>query len=173
MTVEQAFCDAIQFAIEYEKQSQCFYKDALLKVKNSFAQKALQFLINEEQTHIDKILAFNAHLLGEGGFDLEKECITGLPERTKQFLTNFTHKEEQISQAATDIDIYKVALETEKKGFELYESVFKSTNEERLKKFFAFLAEEEKLHYRLIDYTLKYLEDPSYYFEEAGGWIFG
>jgi len=171
--MEQAFCDAIQFAIEYEKQSQCFYQDALLKVKNRFAKQALEFLIAEEQTHIDKIIAFNQHLLGKAEFDLEKECVTGLPERTKQFLINFTHKEEEVTDASNDIDIYKVAQDTEKKGYELYESVEKSTQDSRLKQFFAFLAAEEKNHYQLLEYSIKYLEDPSYYFEEAGGWIFG
>lgn len=171
--MEQAFCDAIQFAIEYEKQSQCFYQDALLKVKNRFAKLALEFLIDEEQTHIDKIIAFNQHLLGKAEFNLEKECVTGLPERTKQFLINFTHKEEQITEASKDIDIYKVAQETEKQGFQLYESVEKSSQDTRLKQFFAFLAAEEKSHYQLLDYSIKYLEDPSCYFEEAGGWIFG
>lgn len=173
MSIEQAFCDAIQFALEYEKQSQCFYQDSLLKVKNPFAQKALEFLIAEEESHIAKIITFNQYLLGKADFDLEKECITGLPERTKQFLISFTHKEDKISSASSDIDVYNTALETEKKGYELYESIFKNTQDKRLKQFFAFLAAEEKAHYRLIEYSIKYLEDPSYYFEEAGGWIFG
>jgi hypothetical protein len=35
------------------------------------------------------------------------------------------------------------------------------------------IKKEGNLHYNLLATTKKYLEDPSYYFEDYGGWIFG
>ena len=55
----------------------------------------------------------------------------------------------------------------------MYAGVGDSTTDERLKRFFGWLAGEEIAHHKLLAESKKYLEDQSYYFEEAGGWIFG
>ena len=172
--MDQAYCDALRFAFDYEKKGEEHYREAADKVGDVFAQKALTFLADEEIEHIRKIDDFNRHLLGESEFDLDAECALSLPDRVEAFL-DAARQAGHISdeRTLTDIDVYEVAMANEKEGFEMYASVEETSTDERLRKFFAFLAQEEKGHYKLLAASKKYLEDQSYYFEEGGGWLFG
>lgn len=172
--MDQAYCDALRFAFEYEKNGEKHYREAAESAKDRFAKEALTFLADEEVQHIRKIDEFNRHLLGESEFDLETECSLALSDRVETFLEESRHaghigKERDM----TDIDAYNLAMKSEKDGYEMYASVEESSEDARLKRFFGFLAQEEQGHYKLLAASKKYLEDQSYYFEEGGGWLFG
>lgn len=173
--MEQAYCEAIRFAIELEQKSADFYGRAAEKTSNSFAKKALEFLAADEMTHIKKIEDFNAALINNQDFDFEAECKNDLPERLEKFLGQLVKKEsEHISKSVTDIDVYNTAMEREKEGYAAYTGAYQNESEDpRVKEFFKFLAGQETIHYNMLASSKKYLEDPSAYFEEYGGWIFG
>jgi len=172
--MDQSYCDALRFAIEYEQQGEAYYREAAGKTRDLFARKALLFLADEEIEHIGKIERFNAYLLGTAEFDLDAECRPTAPEKAAAFIAG-AKTEGKTAEAAdlSDLAVYDLAMVTETQGFEMYASVRDSSGDERLKRFFAWLADEEVVHYKLLAGSKKYLEDQSYYFEEAGGWIFG
>lgn len=172
--MDQAYCDALRFAFDYETKGEEHYRKAAAQAHDKFAEKALTFLADEEIEHIRKIDEFNRHLLGERDFDLENECKLALSDRVESFIDS-ARQAGHISQERnlSDVDVYNIAMDNEKEGFEMYEAAEKSSADERLKRFFAFLAQEEQGHYKLLAASRKYLEDQSYYFEEGGGWLFG
>lgn len=172
--MDQAYCDALRFAIDYERKGEEYYRRAVDKAQNPFAKKALIFLADEEVEHIRKIEEFNQYMLGVSDFDLDSECAVGLPDRVMEFIDTAKAAGKPASPAdLSDLAVYDLAMATEKQGFEMYASVRDSSGDERLKRFFGFLAGEEVIHHKLLAESKKYLEDQSYYFEEAGGWIFG
>ncbi len=169
-----SYCEALKFALNFELKGEKFYRDSLDKVDDPHALKTLQFLAKEESSHIDKIERFNQSLLEEKEFNLSAECSTDLNQNVKGFLQEFIgKKEKEIREKASDIEIYDLALEMENSGYNMYKKAFEESEEESLRKFFNFLMDEESLHYNLISASKKYLEDPSYYFEDYGSWIFG
>lgn len=170
--MDQAYCDALRFAFDYEKKGESHYREAADKATDRFAKKALTFLADEEIGHIRKLDEFNRHLLGEADFDLDLECRLGLPERVEAFLNETRRADRGQEASLTDTEVYDLAMDNEKQGYEMYSSVEKSSADERLKRFFGFLALEEQGHYSLLAASKKYLDDPSYYFEEGGGWLF-
>lgn len=173
--MEEMYCEALKIALEFERENQEFYSQKINEVKSPLAKKALEFLIREDSRHIDTIIRFNRSLFGEEVFDQEKECSTELPEKVKElFKTIIDLSTSAISVDDSDIQIYEKAMELENKGYKMYKLYSESKElDHRVRKFFSFLAEEESNHYDLLAKTKKYLEDPSYYFEEEGGWIFG
>ncbi len=172
--MDLAYCDALRFAFDYEKKGEKHYREAAIAANDRFAKKALTFLADEEVEHIRKIDEFNRHLLGESEFDLEAECTLALSDRVERFLEESRHAGHiGRERDMTEVDVYDLAMKSEKEGFEMYSSVEKSSEDARLVRFFGFLAQEEQGHYRLLAASKKYLEDPSYYFEEGGGWLFG
>lgn len=172
--MDQSYCDALQFAIDYERQGEESYRESAKKTGDHFAKKTLTFLADEEVQHIKKITEFNKSLLGISEFDLETECVLSLPERVQKFIKTVRDSGKAKTEPnLSDLAVYSLAMTTEKQGFEMYASVRDSTSDKRLKRFFGFLADEETIHYKLLAESKKYLEDPSYYFEEDGGWIFG
>jgi len=172
--MESKYCDALRFAIEFEKKGQKFYLDAVQKVADPFSRKTLEFLADEEVSHIEKIEKFNEALLGTGDFDIAKECQSNLSQRVKEYMVSVvSEKEAKVSPQSTEIEVYDLALEMEKSSYDIYKDALESNSDEQLKRFFEFLMKEEQIHYDLLAASKKYLEDPSYYFEEFGGWIFG
>lgn len=172
--MEQAYCEPLQIAIEFELNGEAFYRQLIEKVSDPFAKKVLVFLADEEIDHIRKIERFNNSLLGKGEFDFETECNLELPDRI-QALVQAKMKDagKNISPESDDLDIYDVALVLETRSYELYEQALNEVEDERVETFFRFLLAEEKEHYDLLAFSKRYLADPSYYFEEYGGWIFG
>lgn len=170
----QFYCQVIAEALELEEQGREMYEQAYLKVKDPFARKALEFLIKEEERHKDKILRFNEHLFGRGEFDLERECAVTISEDLKKLIEEHVTSEarEKIEDARTDIDVYEIALDFEKRGYDFYKSAGENETDERIKRFMKFLEEEEVKHYELIQETIRYLKETDYYFEDFGGWIF-
>lgn len=171
--MEKAFCEAIGTALRMEEEGKRFYQDALKRVNNQFARRTLEFLIKEEDRHIDKIIRFNEYLLGRGDFDIEAECSTDVPERLKALIDEAAVATiKNIEDSSSDVEVYEAAMEFERRGYQFYQEASRKEEDERLKRFFEFLVSEEIKHFQLLQNTKKYLEDPSYYFEDAGGWIF-
>lgn len=169
------YCEALLKALELEEQGKKFYEEALVKVKDPFARKALEFLVEEEKRHIEKILKFNDYLFGRSDFDFEVECKVQVGRRLKELIE--THVTERVlkklDEAKSDLEVYKIAMEFEKRGYDFYKSSEEKEEDDRIKKFFKFLQEEEVKHYSLLQETVRYLSEPDYYFEDFGGWIFG
>ena len=91
--MEETYCDALRFAIEFEKKSEDFYLAAKDRVKDEFAKKALDFIAADEVTHAKRIKAFNRALLKKNEFDLEKECRSDLAENAENFINEIVDKE--------------------------------------------------------------------------------
>lgn len=171
--MKEAYCEALSTALEMEEEGKKFYEDALSRVTDEFSRRTLKFLIEEENRHIEKILRFNDYLLGRGDFDVEAECSTDVPERLKALIDEAAGSTiKKIEDTSSDIEVYEAAMEFERRGYQFYSEASLKEEDERLKKFFDFLVSEEIKHFQLLQNTKKYLEDPSYYFEDAGGWIF-
>lgn len=172
--MSEMYCQALATALEMEKKGKEFYEEALKKINNSFAKKAIEFLIAEEGRHIDKILRFNDYLLQRGDFDLDTECKLEADGRIMDFVLKTVKKGlKDLNSISTDVEVYEVAMNFEKEGYDLYSKMAAEEDDIRLNKFFDFLKEEEIRHFALLQNTLRYLQDPSYYFEDFGGWIFG
>lgn len=173
ISLETAYCDALKFALDFEVKGEKFYRESIEKVDDPHAQKTLQFLAAEESHHIDKIERFNQSLINKEHFDLSNECDSKLVASIENYLDEFIkNKEKTIAEKASDVEIYDVAMEMENSGYQMYKKAFDENQDNRLRKFFKFLMNEESLHYNLILASKKYLEEPSYYFEDFGGWIF-
>ena len=174
--METVYCDALKTAFEFERSGERFYRDQLEKVTDEFAKKVLGFLADEEAEHLRKIELFNDALINNKEFDLDVECSTKLSDRSRQLMQDIkTNEEEKISPDSTDIDIYEIAMDMEKKSYSTYEQALadsKNLDDDRINRFFTFLLNEEKEHYDLLVASKKYLVDPSYYFLDYGGWVF-
>jgi rubrerythrin len=172
--MEQEYCEALKFAIDFEQEGRKLYLDSIERVKDPFAKRTLAFLADEESHHIEKIEKFNEALLGRGEFDVQAECRSDLPERVKEYVGQVVQEEAgKVSPESSDIKIYELALDMESASYKAYRDAFEENSDEKLRRFFEFLMHEEQIHYDLLDASKKYLADPSYYFEEFGGWIFG
>lgn len=172
--MEQAYCEALKTAIEFEQNGVIFYRQLIDRVVNPFAKRVLIFLIGEEFEHIRKIESFNNSLLGQGEFDFETECSLDITDKIQMLVQDRKNEaDKNITPNSSDSDIYEVAMLLEMKSHELYEQALSEATNEKVETFFRFMLAEEREHYDLLAASKRYLEDSSYYFEDFGGWIFG
>ena len=172
--MDEAYCEALETAIEFERNGEVFYRELLEKVSDPFAKKVLEFLADEEVEHIRKIEVFNDSLLGKDWFDFEAECGLDLHERIRDLVQEKRQgANKNVNPSSNDLDIYDIAMLLESKSFELYKHALEEPQDEKVETFLRFLLAEEGEHYDLLASSKKYLADPSYYFQEYGGWIFG
>jgi len=169
------YCEAFKTAREFEQRSEKLYRDLIPKAKDKFARKTLTLLADEEHHHIKKIDEINEALTtNPEDFNLVAQCQTELPSRIEKHLKEVTKsKADKIRAQVSDIEIYDMAIDMEKAGYGIYKEHYQQSNDEKTRKFMEFLIQEESIHYEILASTKKYLEDPSYYFEDYGGWIFG
>lgn len=171
--MDTAYCDALKVALEFENKGERMYRQAATQAKNDFTRRALEFLADEEIGHVVKIQDFNEAMLAGGQADVDRFCTQELPDRVRAFLDDFTSREATKMAAAEDAHrVYDEAMAMEREGYRMYEEARESSKDEQLRRFFEFMVAEEGIHYRMLEAAKKYLQDPSYYFEDYGGWIF-
>jgi len=131
--MEQAYCEALKTAIEFELNGLAFYRQLIDRVSDPFAKRVLVFLAGEEVGHIRKIEAFNNFLLGKGDFDMEEECNLDLPDKIQALVQEkMKEAKKNVTPESDDLDIYDVAMLLESKSRELYEQALDENKDESI-----------------------------------------
>jgi rubrerythrin len=151
----------LQQAIAIEKEGKTFYQGLANKAENPQVKSMFNFLVTDEQSHVDKLEAEIDSLRGGTCLDplsFEKE---DKPRDRKSF---FDRAKDQILPRMkadfTQLDVLKVALDMENKGYAFYEKAAADSADPMLKGMFQYLMGQEKEHRELLTNTLVYLEAP-------------
>jgi len=155
--------EAIDMAIEAELKARKFYQDAAKKVSNPRGQNLLKQLADFEKNHYDKLNDLKKSLKKEGKFiEYKGTQFAPFKIRVKSEVDGVieTHKEDAVN-------IISLAINAEKKAYELYKKMADDTKDPQGKSMFLKLSEEETLHRRI-------LSDEFYQLSNEGGvWTWG
>jgi len=163
----------LQEAIVKEKEGQALYRNLADRTQNPQGKEMFQFLVRDEQSHIDKLEAQINSLRGGSCIDpltWEKE---DRPRNRESFFARA--QEEMIPQMKgdfTDLDAMKLALDMENKGYTFYEKAAAEAVDSMVKGVFQYLMGQEKQHRELLTNTLVYLEAPLEWFGREERHIF-
>jgi len=169
MSEQNPELESLKLAIKTEQDGKKMYLEAAEKVKNPLAVSTFKQLAKEEDLHIEVIKKFYDTLQGER----EGALSDKLPEAMNYNLRRKTifeaAKERMDKTVESDPDItkaYDAALKFEEDGANMYEELAAKTDNEKAKKLYQFMNGQENEHYRLLDETLHYLNDPDQWFIE-------
>ena len=148
-----------EYAMEFEKDSENYYRDLLKITQDQGLKKILSMLAEEEVKHYNhlKKLAENAD--------------TELPDT--QILINsvniFTEirKSKKYDLKGTQVDLYRKAKEFELKSKNYYLAKKEETNDQKLKAILQNLANQEDRHYILLDNIIQFVTRPEQWLEDA------
>ena len=141
--------DAIQIAMEAEKQAVALYKDAAQKTANMVIQPLFNNLADFEQHHYDKLAELVASLQEKGKFIVYEGYSLPIPAQS----------EIKISEEAADVlaaqkvsmmDILTMAQNVEQQAGKRYTALAEQTSDADGKAMFEWLAKEEQTHLRLL-----------------------
>lgn len=143
-------------------------RNILIKGKDTaetpLAKATFQFLADEELKHIELIKDFSKTLAGVKPWDSEKLEELNLSEAGSQIRSIFERFATQFEEVNTAdderLEIYRVAMDMERRGYEFYSKAAESAEDPRAKELYAFLASEEQRHFQMIQDTHDFLEQP-------------
>ncbi len=151
--------DALQIARKMELDGKTFYSEASEKAGDELAKRFFASLAKDEERHLSII-----EKVGQGmGVDIEN-----LPTPAERIQTVFSELEgsrvSEIAATAEEKDAIAVALEMEKKSYELYAEAAEMTSDAQQARLFHRLQAEENQHYEMLINTEEYLNDNDKWF---------
>jgi len=166
---------ALSGAIEMEKNGYDVYMSAAKKTRNKLGRATLEAIAAKELNHIAAIEEY-IDKISEGSSDLKKALKEIDPKEKSDYVKPILDKlrgelEEKVKPDSDLEKAYKVAMGLEKASFDLYQKLFKESDNPEAKQFFQFLMNEENTHWELLRETLQYLNRPAQWFEEKERWI--
>jgi rubrerythrin len=175
MEISNPELEALQLALKMEGDGRQFFLEARDKATHPLAKETFQSLAEWELEHMRIIEQFHASLKDTGEWESVEQLQTKKGEATKTFKTAFQKVRENIDETvkakADDLEAYRIAKDIESKLIVFYQEQAKQTSSNNAKRFYDFMADQEREHYQILDNSLQYLENPAQWFER-GEWLF-
>jgi len=164
---------ALSAAIEMEEMGFSFFKDSAAQAKDSFAKEVFEFLAGEELNHIKAIEKFHEDYMKGQSAD-PKDLIDGMANSAAR--SAISQLFEKLSQnrpiGGTELDVYKFAMDFERKGENFYKKAESEAIDPNAKKLYGFLVGEERRHFKIVESCLAYFENPAEFFHQREKWHF-
>ncbi len=141
--------NAIDYALKMELDGKAFYEKQSKESKDLRIKQIFDMLAKDEQRHYDIINGFKKSSYNYKGTDTFKT--------TKNLFSELINKGENFKADVNVFDIYKQAIEMEKKSVDLYlNEAKKSTNKDE-KEILLKLSEEEKKHQVILENLMEFI----------------
>lgn len=150
--------NSIELAISLEKDGKRFYLEQAEKTRDVGLKSIFHALAEEESIH--------ARILKDKAETLPYELIDTYAE-IKSIFTEVGKYKNVIKQFPDAWDIYNMALLNEKKSIDLYKDLLRDAADEKEKKIFEFLIEQENSHYRVMEQLVEMVSRPNEWVESA------
>jgi rubrerythrin len=158
--------EALKTALDFEKKGYGIYTEAAAKTENQVVKRTFEYLAKEEINHIREVEEF----IDRHSPDVQLKGDM-LPEVKKKFREIIGGLEEKTELSDSDIEAHEAGLEFEKNAYRFYKEQLEKAHDEKAKKFFKFLMEQEEAHYELIEKAYDYIKNPEGWYAEEEGWI--
>jgi len=158
--------DPLEVAIGLEEKGKKIFADAAARVSGKHARRTFEFLVTEEDRHIERIRQFYDSIQKSGQDELPEVAESDASARLSDFNQRMADLREDIRPSSSDIEAYKFALRFENGAEEFYQEQMDKAKNQRVKQFYRWLIHEEEMHSKLLTSCLKFAEDPAAWFRE-------
>jgi rubrerythrin len=150
--------NSIELAINLEQDGKRFYLEQAEKTRDSGLKSIFHALAEEESIH--------ARILKNKADTLPYELIDTYAE-IKSIFSEVRKYKNSIKQFPDAFDVYSLALNNEKKSLDLYREMLRDAADDKEKKIFEFLIEQESSHYRVMEQLVEMVGRPGEWVESA------
>jgi rubrerythrin len=160
---------ALHQGIQTELQGLTLYRKAAERTQDPQGKKVFESLTKDELMHLRLLKVQYGSLVSEGRW-VEMEKAKEL-EPGKEVEEIFPEADDALAALLTedagDAKALELALEFERRGFQLYQTAIEETEDPDGRALYEFLAEQEQLHYTHIQRAHEYLVNKGkWYFDE-------
>ncbi|MEE9552848.1 MAG: ferritin family protein [candidate division Zixibacteria bacterium] len=163
--------ETLSAAMEMEKKGYDFFNKSAGEAGDKMAKEVFDFLATEELNHIKAIEKFNDEFLSGRPGDVDSAIKDIKAGRAKEAIeTLFQGLADSKPVKGSELDVYKFAMDFERKGQEFYKKAADGATDPNAKKLFEFLVGEERKHFKIVEACLAYFDNPEDFFREREGW---
>jgi rubrerythrin len=172
---QQEMLKWLKVALDYENEGLMLYTKAAQESRNQLSRRLFRTLAGQEIEHAKKIEEIYG-IIEQGKKMPPPEKLKKIGARVdiekdmKEFFKLVDKK--SLKKDIGNIDAMKVALEVERKTFNLYDDLLKDATNASVKEFLKALRNEEKKHIDALDNVYYYLTDSEMWFasDESRVW---
>ncbi len=146
------------YAIKMEVDGEKYYREQAKKNEGHPISRVFLILAKAEQKHADLLRRRR---------DLTVDTLLPDKEAEQNIFTAMADFKADVTSIPRQLDVYRLAIEVEKKSIDLYKKLLAEAETEEDKKLLAFLVEQETEHYNLFDTLLTLVERPEEWVEDA------
>ncbi|BCZ47823.1 hypothetical protein psyc5s11_38900 [Clostridium gelidum] len=150
----------LEFAINMELEGEKYYNDQAEIINDKYLKNIFLILAKDENSHA-KILQDKSNNLS---YDLKSNETLSEAKNLFKGIEDFKN---EIKQKPDQLDLYRVALEKEKESIDLYEKLLSQAEDDKSKKLFEFLIQQEKDHYTTLEELVSQLNKSNDWVEAA------
>ena len=164
----EEYLKGLQLALKTEHDGYRFYVDAAAKSGVALAKATFEGLAAAELTHIEVIQRYDAALRRGKKWPELKSMVGESADMPSRIATIFSEAAKSIdatvAEAADDTAAYQKAMDFERRSYDMYKEMAGKTDEKQAKLFFEFMMVEEDQHYKILEETLQFLNQPADWF---------
>ncbi len=135
-----------------------FYEQAVARTKDEAGKAVFETLVKEEKSHLDIICGqFAAVTSGKGCVSVEAAKALANTVDPSDIFPEATAADELIPASASDEEALKLAMDFERRGYNIYDQAAKEAEGGDVKEMWQFLAKAENQHFTFLQETLEYL----------------
>ncbi len=165
---KQAALDVIKRGMSTEIWGLRFYEQAVARTKDEMGKQVFQSLLNDEEEHLTILRGEYASIECNSCW-ISRDQAVKMAEQVEptDIFPDAKSAEQLIPEGASDEDALKMALDFERRGYDMYaEQADKATSADA-KKMWGYLAKAENAHYAYLDKSLDFLASNGvWYFDE-------
>ena len=150
--------NSLELAISMELDGKRFYLQQAEKAEDNGLKSIFHTLAEEESIH--------ARILKSKAETLPYELVDTYAE-IKNIFVEIGNYKNIVKQLPDAVDIYNIALENEKKSIDLYKEMLQDAKDNKDRKIFEFLIEQENDHYKVIEQLIELVNRPNEWVESA------
>lgn len=150
--------NSLELAINMELEGKRFYLQQADKAEDRGLRSIFHTLAEEESIHA-RILKSKAETLSYELVDTNAEI--------KNIFVEIGSYKDIIKHIPDAVDVYRLALENEKRSIDLYKEMLQEAADDKDKKIFEFLIEQENDHYKVIGQLIELVNRPNEWVESA------
>ncbi len=155
--------EAIETAIQMEKDGYEFYNKAAAQTSSDMGRSVFESLANDELVHLDVFQKLFDDKFGESEWDdlvNSNKKYREMPIFPKDLKTI-----EGINLDTDELDALRIAIDSEKEAIDYYMEIRANSDDDNVKKIIDMIIEQEKKHYFLLEQEFHHINTTGYWFE--------
>lgn len=143
-----------EYAMKVEKEGEAFYREMAAAADNPGLKRIFTMLADEEVKHYNVF----KNMMKKEDQDLEKlDLITD----TKTIFETLENEKNNVNVNKNQIQFYKDAIAREEDSHDFYAEKASELENEKQKKIFLHIANEESKHKKILEEIVNFLEEPA------------